>query len=178
MGWPGTGSRGRKWCLPSASRYEALRLLLPGLDRPLDELAEEHEGLWSAYRREWDRIRAPFELPPGVTNVWDHPHVQGPERLVGADGKPLHPCQKPLVFARRIVEASTRPGELVLEPFGGTFRVAVACEDIARADPAKARRYLCIEADEDGRDYTGHVVAWLRGERAPSAAATGQIRLF
>lgn len=91
--------------------------------------------------------------------------------------EPLHPCQKPLLFARRIIEASSRPGDLILEPFAGTARIAVACEDIAREDAAKARRYVCVEADEDGREYIAAVLADLRGERV-GRVATGQMRMF
>jgi len=64
--------------------------------------------------------------------------------------EPVHPCQKPLTFYDRIIRASSRPGDLVLEPFGGTLRAAVACEALPDAD---ARRYVCIEPDEDGRGY-------------------------
>ena len=70
----------------------------------------------------------------------------------------LHPCQKPLDFYRRMIEASTDPGATVLEPFGGTCRAAFACEALPETD---ARQYICIEPDADGRDYLGTVVALL-----------------
>jgi len=72
---------------------------------------------------------------------------------------------------------SSRPGDLILEPFGGTCRIAVACEDIAREDAAKARRYVCVEADEDGREYIAAVLADMRGERVRGVSA-GQLRMF
>jgi hypothetical protein len=58
----------------------------------------------------------------------------------------------------RCLLMTTDPGDLVLEPFGGTCRVAVACEQIARYHPEDARRYVCVEQDEDGRDYIGVVL--------------------
>ena len=109
-----------------------------------------------------ERLRAGLE--PGRT-AWE-----------GERDAPLHPCQKPLLFARRIVEASSRPGDLVFEPFGGTCRIAAACEAIGRYEPEKARRYVCVEMDEDGRGYIPAVLASLRGE-LPSGA-TGQVRMF
>ena len=112
-------------------------------------------------RAEYEQARVPFTLPPGITNVWTHPQVSGAERLKGPDGKALHPCQKPLAFSNRMIRASSRPGDLVLEPFGGTCRVAVACERMAEPD---ARRYVCIEPDEDGRDYIAAVLPSLRLE--------------
>ena len=94
-------------------------------------------------RFDYDMLRPPFHHPHGVGNVWSAPTVAGAERL-------SHPCQKPLTFYDRIIRASSRPGDLVLEPFGGTLRAAVACEAMPDAD---ARRYVCIEPDEDGRGY-------------------------
>lgn len=152
-----------QWCLPSAERYAQLRTLLPGLDRDLDDLRAEHACLWADFRARWESIRAPFSPPLGVTTVWSHPKVAGAERLVGPDDADLHPCQKPLLFARRIVEASSRPGDVVVEPFGGTCRVAVACEAIARYAPEEARRYVCVEMDEDGREYVPAVLRQLGG---------------
>jgi hypothetical protein len=112
----------------------------------------EHERR-DARAREW-RV---YPLPPGLSA--------------------FEACQKPLLFARRIVEASSRPGDLICEPFGGTCRIAAACEDIARWEPEKARRYVCVEMDEDGRDYIPAVLASLRGEPT-GGQPTGQTRLF
>ena len=165
-----------QWCLPSAERYDQLRALLPGLTRSLDDLRAEHAELWSAFRAQWEAIRAPFNPTMGVTNVWTHPQVQGAERLTGADGATLHPCQKPLLFARRIIEASSRPGETVFVPFGGTCRESVANEQIARLNPEDARRVVTVEQDEDGRDYIGAVLRSL-GE-LPPAERGGQLGLF
>lgn len=78
--------------------------------------------------------------------------------------EPLHPCQKPLTFSDRIIRASSNPGDLVLEPFGGTCRAAVAIEAM---QPADARRYVCIEPDEDGRGYVPAVLASMGHAREP-----------
>lgn len=78
--------------------------------------------------------------------------------------QPLHPCQKPLLFAERMIRASTRPGEAVWAPFGGTCREAVAAQRITRQDPAEARRVVTAELDQDGRDYLGAVVRVLEGK--------------
>ena len=79
--------------------------------------------------------------------------------------EPLHPCQKPLLFAERMIRASTRPNERILVPFGGTCREAVVCEWLARTDPAEARSYDCCELNLDpGRDYIAAALAQIRGE--------------
>jgi len=88
-----------------------------------------------------------------------------PDRVSGAMQRVgLHPCQKPLAFSDRIIRASTRPGERVWVPFGGTCREAVAAEWMARAEPDEARQVVTCEIDQDGRDYLGAVVRQLRGE--------------
>ena len=105
------------------------------------------------------------KIPGALGNVWrtdlssrdsetlksDVTTYSGP---VGTNA--IHPCQKPLAFSDRIIRASSRPGDLVLEPFGGTLRAAVACE---RMPEREARRYCCIEMDEDGRGYVPAALA-------------------
>jgi len=186
-----------QWSLPTWENYRTLALYAethgPPRERPYlvhpavwpggdlrasyDHLRAEYDHLRAEYdhlRAEYERARVPFTLPPGITNVWTHPQVGGMERLRGPDGKALHPCQKPLTFSDRMIRASSKPGELVLEPFGGTCRVAVACERMPEPD---ARRYICIEPDEDGRDYIKAVLPSLRLE-LPTEGANGQVALF
>jgi DNA modification methylase len=122
------------------------------------------------------RGRAFFDCPSDGVTVWNaDSRVTGAERLQSKDYRvrkrgcapermPLHACQKPLAFADRIIRASSRPGERVWVPFGGTCREAVAAEWMARAEPDEARQVVTCEIDEDGRDYLGAVVRQLRGE--------------
>lgn len=76
----------------------------------------------------------------------------------------LHPCQKPLLFAERMIRASTRPGERVWVPFGGTCREAIAADRIRRADPSEAREVITAELNQDGVDYLEPVIRILNGE--------------
>lgn len=60
--------------------------------------------------------------------VWEIPVCGGPERLRDESGKKLHPTQKPEELLRRIILASSVPGDVVLDPFVGTgTTAAVAC---------------------------------------------------
>lgn len=68
--------------------------------------------------------------------------MAGAERVSGGNGQALHPCQKPLAFYDRLIRSSSRPGDVVLEPFGGTLRAAVAC---TRLPADEARRAICVE---------------------------------
>ena len=132
--------------------------------------------------------------PVGADNVWSFDatnEMRNGERLLSSEtvrrpggggryyecAEALHPCQKPLAFAERMIRASSRPGSRVLAPFGGTCREAVVCEWMARVEPDEAREYDVVELNQDGRDYIGPVLAQIRGEDTRARAA-GQVRLF
>ncbi len=164
-----------QWCLPSEERYRQLRAILPGLDRTLADLKAEHESVWAAFRARWEAIRAPFVCPMGLGNVWSTGQVAGPERLKDGNGDTMHPCQKPLSFAERMIRASSRPGSVCWAPFGGTLRELVAAERMARLDPAEARKVVTCELNLDGRDYIGAALEQIGAEVRPKG---GQIGLF
>ena len=43
-----------------------------------------------------------------------------------------HPTMKPVSLFARLVRNSSRPGEVVLDPFGGSGTTLVACESLGR----------------------------------------------
>ena len=43
-----------------------------------------------------------------------------------------HPCEKPLDLMRHIIEASSRPGDVVLDTFVGSGSTAIACRELGR----------------------------------------------
>ena len=115
-----------------------------------------------------------FNAESGGVNVWRFSSKalalrrmrtgrQVPRKGGGMNAESLHPCQKPTAFAERMIRASTRPGEAVWAPFGGTCREAVAAQRIARQDPAEARRVVTAELDQDGRSYLDAVCRVLNG---------------
>src|SRR5947209_4337870 len=55
-----------------------------------------------------------------VRSDWTIPLCTGEERLKGRDGKKIHPTQKPEALLARVILSSSRPGDLVLDPFSGT----------------------------------------------------------
>src|SRR5258707_7667635 len=64
----------------------------------------------------------------------------GEERLKSDDGKKLHPTQKPEALLARVILASSRPDDLVLDPFCGTGTSAAGAKRLRR-------RLLGIERD-------------------------------
>lgn len=58
------------------------------------------------------------------TNVWNFDRVPS--------HKLKHPTQKPKEIIRRMIELSTQPGDLVLDPFMGSGTTAVTCKEMSR----------------------------------------------
>jgi site-specific DNA-methyltransferase (adenine-specific) len=85
-----------------------------------------------------------------MRSVWpdiapsDEPHDIWAIGTPGGDEKKFgkHPTQKPLALLDRIILASTKPGDLVLDPFSGSATTGVAAAKLGR-------RYVGIEADEE-----------------------------
>jgi modification methylase len=72
---------------------------------------------------------------------WLIPLCVGPERLK-RDGKKAHPTQKPEALLYRVLLASTRPGDLVLDPFFGTGTTGAVAKRLGR-------RCIGIERDRN-----------------------------
>lgn len=58
------------------------------------------------------------------------------------DSKVEHPTAKPVPMIEKILQNTTEEGDLVLDPFGGSGSVAIACKNIGR-------RCIIIERDEE-----------------------------
>jgi len=72
---------------------------------------------------------------------WLIPLCGGPERLK-RDGRKAHPTQKPEALLHRVVLASTKPGDLVLDPFFGTGTTGAVARLLGR-------HFIGIERDPD-----------------------------
>ncbi len=71
---------------------------------------------------------------------WTIPLCTGPERLRDADGHKQHPTQKPEALLNRLILASTKPGDVVLDPFFGTGTTGAVAARLGR-------RFIGIEQD-------------------------------
>src|SRR5437660_2005230 len=76
-----------------------------------------------------------------VRSDWTIPLCTGEERLKGRDGKKIHPTQKPEALLARVILASSRPGDLVLDPFCGTGTTGAVATRLRR-------RFIGFERDE------------------------------
>ena len=109
-----------------------------------------HETLiWAAksdtskYVFNYDALK---ELNEGtqMRSDWFLPICSGSERLKGKDGKKVHPTQKPEALLHRIIIATTKKGDIILDPFLGTGTTAVVAKRLGRKiiGIEKDKRYL------------------------------------
>ena len=77
-----------------------------------------------------------------MTDVW---HLPAIARWEKSQGK--HPTQKPLALLARILMASTKPNEWVLDPFCGSSTTGIAANLLGR-------RYLGIDLERDFLDIS------------------------
>ncbi|HEY0526064.1 MAG TPA: site-specific DNA-methyltransferase [Stellaceae bacterium] len=72
---------------------------------------------------------------------WLFPLCSGPERLK-RDGRKAHPTQKPEALLHRVLLASSKPGDLVVDPFFGSGTTGAVAKRLRR-------RFIGIERDPD-----------------------------
>jgi modification methylase len=67
-----------------------------------------------------------------VRSDWTLALCTGEERLKGGDGKKLHPTQKPEALLARVILSTSRPDDLVLDPFCGTGTTGAVAKRLGR----------------------------------------------
>ena len=83
---------------------------------------------------------------------WLFPICSGSERLKGDDGKKIHPTQKPEALLARIIMASTKPGDVVLDPFFGSGTTGAVAKRLGR-------HFVGIEREQDYIDAASARIA-------------------
>jgi len=106
-----------------------------------------HETLiWASRDAEARRYTFNYEaLKAGNEDIqarsdWTLALCTGEERLKGRDKKKLHPTQKPEALLARVILSSSRPDDLVLDPFAGTGTTGAVAKRLGR-------RFVGIERD-------------------------------
>jgi len=91
---------------------------------------------------------------------WTLPICAGSERLRDSDGQKAHSTQKPEALLHRVIVSSTRPGDVVLDPFFGSGTTGAVAKRLGRrfigierektyADVARARIAEIVPADSE-----------------------------
>jgi modification methylase len=73
---------------------------------------------------------------------WTIPICAGNERIKGADGQKAHSTQKPEALLHRVIVASTKPGDVVLDPFFGSGTTGAVAKRLGR-------HFIGLERDKE-----------------------------
>src|SRR3954462_11613637 len=98
-----------------------------------------------------------------VRSDWTLPLCTGEERLKGGDGKKLHPTQKPEALLARVILSSSRPDDLVLDPFCGTGTTGAVAKHLGR-------RFIGFEREAGYAKAAEQRIAAVEPLEAPSIA--------
>jgi modification methylase len=148
--------------------------------------ANAHETLiWAApaaeakaYTFNYDALKV-FNDDLQMRSDWLLPICTGEERLKDSHGTKVHPTQKPEALLYRVLLASTKPGDLVLDPFFGTGTTGVVAKKLGRhflgierepAYVAAARKRI-----DAARPATGAVLKVIEGKRAEPRVPFGSL---
>lgn len=124
-------TKGNLWYYPPPERMEAMAEYANTHGDPEGKPYFAPDGDNPVTAEEWAKYRSKFDCPTGVTNVWEHPQVNGSERIQNG-GETAHLNQKPLKLMKRIIKATTDEGDTVWEPFGGLCTGTVAAKQLDR----------------------------------------------
>jgi site-specific DNA-methyltransferase (adenine-specific) len=72
-------------------------------------------------------------------------------RETGDHYSAIHPTQKPVRLLERLLALTTKPGDIVLDPFAGSCSTAVACYNTDR-------QFICFEIDKEYYDLASERV--------------------
>ena len=101
-----------------------------------------------------DKIKKPNKQ---MRSVWSIPTPPKGEKAFGK-----HPTQKPLALLERILLASTKDGDLILDSFNGSGTTGIACKLIGN------RKYIGIEKEKEYIDLTIKRLNSVSGQKSPS----------
>ena len=99
-----------------------------------DEKAKSYTFNYDAMKASNDDVQ--------MRSDWLFPICSGGERLKGDDGKKVHPTQKPEALLARVLMASSKPGDVVLDPFFGSGTTGAVAKRLGR-------NFVGIEREQD-----------------------------
>jgi site-specific DNA-methyltransferase (adenine-specific) len=155
--------QGHLWYFPPPEAMQQLSDFANRFGDPVGRPYFALNGTQPVSAAEWANMRAKFDCPHGVTNVWERGAVRGEERVKLEGGRAVHLNQKPLDLMTRIVLSSSDPGDVIWEPFGGLFSASLAAR-------AAGRRAYAAEIDPT---YYQYGVERLTSPTPPGPARSG-----
>jgi len=98
-----------------------------------------------------------------VRSDWTIPLCTGEERIKDGSGKKLHPTQKPEALLARVILSSSRPDDLVLDPFCGSGTTGAVAKRLGR-------RFIGMERERSYATAAEKRIAAVEPLPAPSLA--------
>jgi modification methylase len=97
---------------------------------------------------------------------WTLPLCTGEERLKDETGTKAHPTQKPEALLHRVIMASTKPGDIILDPFFGTGTTGAVARRLGR-------KFIGIEREANYAKIAKERIAKVIPATAAEMAVTG-----
>lgn len=121
--YSGGGASKRRW----ARKHDTIFFYTKGKKWTfnVDEVRTEHK--WTAGQRRADGTERDYEKGKLPDDVWEHHAV-----MPWAKERTGYPTQKPEELLRRLIAASSNPGDIVLDPFAGCGTALVAAQQLER----------------------------------------------
>jgi len=179
---PSGGDPVKHWQYHQPIYEDIRRVLKPGgvLAWAMGYKHQKHFQEWFGDHRLWILNRSGRHLPSSRGELWVvQTREQVPVRFPDADalfylpfnvGSLLHPCPKPLVLCRFMVEHLTRPGDIILDCFCGIGGIPLGCAQLGRS-------FIACDLSEAYCRVTSRRVAYfesaLRRERSAKRGVPG-----
>jgi len=131
-----------------------------------------HETLIWAARSQKSRVTFNYEAlklandDTQMRSDWLFPICTGAERLTDSDGEKVHPTQKPEALLHRVLSATTKPGDVVLDPFFGTGTTGAVAKKLGR-------HFIGIEREDS---YIAAAIKRIAAVRPYSAEAIAPVQ--
>ena len=119
------------WYFPPGEAIAAMSDWCERHGKPTNHPYFSLDGKHPPDAKAWDRMRSKWTHTHALTNVWHEQPIHGRERVKGSRGY-LHANQKPFALVERQILASTEPGDVVWEPFGGLCTATIAAARTGR----------------------------------------------
>lgn len=119
------------WYMPPSEMFEKIATYANENGNPNGRPYFSVDGINPLTKEDWDKMKAKFHCPMGITNVWQSNQLRGSERIKKGL-KAVHLNQKPLSIISNLIEMTSDKGDVIWDPFGGLFTTAIACIDLDR----------------------------------------------
>jgi modification methylase len=104
-----------------------------------------------SYTFNYDAMKAANE-DVQMRSDWLFPICNGGERLKNDEGNKVHPTQKPEALLARVLMSSSKPGDVILDPFFGTGTTGAVAKRLGR-------NFVGIEREQDYIDAASARIA-------------------